>query len=105
MSGALSKAAARELLVSAGITPRGIKLEEAAAYVGLSPSAFEDAVKAGRFPQPLRFGGSDRKAARKVWDKAALDDAMDVLSGRVAKRTPSAGEVRSAMMEAIEQDA
>ena len=54
--------------------PRGLPLEEAAHYVGLSPNTFTEEVKSGRLPKPLRFG------RRRIWDKKALDQALDHLS-------------------------
>ncbi len=54
--------------------PRGLPLEEAAHYVGLSPNTFTEGVKSRRLPEPLRFG------RRRIWDKKALDQALDHLS-------------------------
>lgn len=109
MSGALSKSDAQDRLAAIGLAPRGLPLDLAAAYVGLSPALFEAEVAAGRYPKPTRHGGSDRKAARKVWDVKALDDAMDALSGRVAPsaatQRASAREIRERMMAEIEDDA
>lgn len=58
--------------------PRGLSLEEAAAYVGVSPGTFAAEVEEGRFPKPLRRGP---KGGRLTWDKAAIDRRLDVLSG------------------------
>lgn len=57
------------------IAPRGLSREEAAAYVGLSPSAFADQVAARALPQAIKWG------RRAVWDRRALDVALDRLSG------------------------
>ena len=54
--------------------PRGVPLDEAAHYWGLSPNSFMAEVKAGRAPPPLHFG------RRRIWDKRALDEALDHLS-------------------------
>ncbi len=54
--------------------PRGLSLDEAAHYWGLSPNSFKVEVKAGRAPKPLHFG------RRRIWDKRALDQALDRLS-------------------------
>ena len=54
--------------------PRGLSLDEAAHYWGLSPNSFMAEVKAGRAPEPLRFG------RRRIWDKKVLDQAYDRLS-------------------------
>ena len=48
---------------------------EAASYVCASVSYFDKLVRIGTMPQPLGFPGVKR------WDKAALDLALDTLSG------------------------
>lgn len=65
---------------SAGPTPRhmlaprrGLHREEAAIYVGISVTKFDDLVKDGRMPKPKKID------ARKVWDIRALDLAFDEL--------------------------
>lgn len=52
---------------------RLITRREAAAYVGLSVSSFDDWVKRRRLPGPL-FGG-------RRWDRKAIDQALDRASG------------------------
>ena len=54
--------------------PRGLSLDESADYVGVSPNTFTEEVKNKRLPEPLRFG------RRRIWDKKALDQALDHLS-------------------------
>lgn len=56
--------------------PRGMNVELAAAYVGLSPGTFRSGVEAGMWPEPMRIG------KRTIWDRARLDEAVDKLSGR-----------------------
>ncbi len=63
-------------LARAGIQRRGLRLEEAAAYAGLSPRAFLDEVGAGNMPRPLRL-----KLRRRVWDRLALDRAIEIAQG------------------------
>lgn len=46
---------------------RGLRREEAAIYVGLSPSMFDQMVEAGVLPKPKKFG------AASVWDMRLLD--------------------------------
>jgi excisionase family DNA binding protein len=58
-----------------GVTPRCFSREQAAAYLGISEDLFERLVQGGVLPSPLRFG------SRRVWDRAALDGAVDRLSG------------------------
>jgi predicted DNA-binding transcriptional regulator AlpA len=46
---------------------RGLSRIEAAEYVGISPSKFDELVSDGRMPGPRRID------ARKVWDVRELD--------------------------------
>lgn len=52
---------------------RGLRRAEAAIYVGVSPTKFDELVQNGKFPKPTRL---DRVA---VWDKQQLDLAFDAL--------------------------
>jgi predicted DNA-binding transcriptional regulator AlpA len=54
---------------------RGLSRVEAAMYVGVSPSLFDEMVKDGRMPQPKRIN------TRTVWDKRQLDEAFAALPG------------------------
>jgi predicted DNA-binding transcriptional regulator AlpA len=58
--------------------PEMMLQKDAAEYCGLSIAAFEREVYARRLPAPVRFGGKDH------WRKAAIDAALDVLTGDVA---------------------
>ena len=53
--------------------PRGLRREDAARYVGVSPSKFDEWVKDRRMPQPFRADGC------VLWDRGDLDDAFDEL--------------------------
>jgi len=66
-------AADRRDVLPLSLPPRGISRVEAARYVGVSPTTFDDMVKDGRMPKPKRIG------ARTVWDVRALDIAFDAL--------------------------
>jgi predicted DNA-binding transcriptional regulator AlpA len=55
------------------LPPRGLSRQEAAAYVGISPSLFDMLVKDGRMPAPKRIN------ARTVWDRLQLDAAFATL--------------------------
>ena len=55
------------------IEPRGLHRDEAARYIGISVSKFDELVGDGRMPPPRRIDG------RKVWDRRALDSAFDDL--------------------------
>ncbi len=80
----MTTSASRERLARLGITPRGLSLEEAAAYVGLAPATFLAEVEARVFPPHVGLDAS----RRRIWDRAALDKAFDKLSG-LRQRNPS----------------
>jgi excisionase family DNA binding protein len=52
---------------------RGLSRVEAAMYLGISPSKFDELVRDGRMPAPKRIDG------RKVWDIHNLDVAFEAL--------------------------
>src|SRR5262249_20797191 len=52
---------------------RGLNREEAAAYIGIGATKFDELVAKGRMPQPRRID------ARKVWDVREIDLAFDDL--------------------------
>lgn len=54
---------------------RGLSRVDAALYIGVSPSMFDQLVKQGTMPKPLHLG------ARVVWDIRALDAAFEALRG------------------------
>lgn len=62
--------------------PRGLRREDAARYVGLSPSKFDQLVADGRMPAPRQVDGC------RVWDRTALDAAFDDLPYVGEKRQP-----------------
>jgi predicted DNA-binding transcriptional regulator AlpA len=64
------------------LAPRGLSREQAAAYVGVSPSLFDTLVKDGRMPEPKRIN------ARTVWDRLQLDAAFAALPGSDAPVNP-----------------
>ncbi|MGE3712229.1 MAG: helix-turn-helix transcriptional regulator, partial [Hyphomicrobiaceae bacterium] len=62
----------RDVLPSS-LPPRGLSRIEAAAYVGISPTKFDELVSDGRMPGPKRIDG------RRVWDRLQLDRAFNAL--------------------------
>src|SRR5262252_2990104 len=50
------------------LPPRGLSRSEAAAYLGISASLFDELVKDGRMPPPKRIN------SRTVWDRKRLDE-------------------------------
>ena len=55
--------------------PRGMSREEAARYIGVSPSKFDQLIKDRRMPRCKRIDG------RTIWDRLALDAAFSDLPG------------------------
>lgn len=55
------------------IPRRGLSREEAAMYIGVGATKFDEMLADGRMPPPRRIDG------RKVWDVRALDLAFDAL--------------------------
>ena len=53
--------------------PRGMNRVEAARYIGVSPTKFDELVNSGAMPQPKRVG------TRKIYDRSDLDRAFDLL--------------------------
>jgi predicted DNA-binding transcriptional regulator AlpA len=52
---------------------RGLRRPEAAMYIGVSPSLFDQLVKEGAMPQPVKIRSCTR------WDIRDLDEAFDAL--------------------------
>ncbi len=55
------------------LLPRGLRRTDAARYVGISASTFDEWVKREVLPRPKRQGGV------VLWDRLALDSSMDAL--------------------------
>ncbi|MER8523735.1 MULTISPECIES: hypothetical protein [unclassified Mesorhizobium] len=53
--------------------PRGLSREEAARYVGVGSTLFDDMVADGRMPRPKHVN------SRAIWDRVALDIAFSAL--------------------------
>lgn len=53
--------------------PRGLSREEAARYIGVSASKFDQMIADRLMPKPKRLGG------RVVWDRISLDMAFTAL--------------------------
>lgn len=60
--------------------PRGMSREEAARYVGIGTTKFDELVKDGRMPKPKRVDG------RTVWDRIALEGAFNDLPDEGSNR-------------------
>jgi predicted DNA-binding transcriptional regulator AlpA len=59
------------------LPPRGLSRHEAAAYIGVSPSLFDEMVKDGRMPAPKHVN------SRVIWDRYRLDVAFEALPDTV----------------------
>lgn len=57
------------------LPPRGLSREQAAQYVGVGVSKFDQMVGDGRLPKPIEVD------ARRIWDRRALDRSFDALGG------------------------
>lgn len=55
------------------LPPRGLSRAEAAAYIGVGPTLFDEMVRDGRMPAAKRIN------SRLVWDRNKLDSAFDAL--------------------------
>ena len=64
------------------IPRRGLSREEAAMYLGISASKFDELVRDGRMPRPKRID------TRKIWDVRDLDVAFDAHRGRNRRWPP-----------------
>ncbi|MBN8967246.1 MAG: XRE family transcriptional regulator [Rhizobiales bacterium] len=56
-----------------GMVPRGLRRVDAAAYICVSPSLFDEMVKDGRMPGPRMIN------TRTVWDRLELDESFEAL--------------------------
>lgn len=64
---------ARRNITPLPFPPRGLSRVEAAQYIGVSPTLFDQMVADGRMPKPKRIN------ARVVWDRSQLDAAFSAL--------------------------
>lgn len=57
------------------LAPRGLSRVQAAEYIGVGASKFDEMVADGRMPGPKRVDG------RTIWDRMQLDAAFTALDG------------------------
>lgn len=67
--------ASRDTILPISLPPRGLSRVQAAAYIGVSPTLFDEMVKDGRMPEAKKIN------SRTVWDRIALDAAFSALPG------------------------
>jgi predicted DNA-binding transcriptional regulator AlpA len=66
--------AERGNILPTSLPPRGLSRVQAAAYVGVSATLFDELVDDGRMPQPIRIN------SRVLWNRLQLDEAFAALS-------------------------
>lgn len=59
------------------LAPIGLNRVQAAAYVGVSPTKFDEMVSDGRMPRPKRVDG------RTIWDRESVYEAFKALPDEV----------------------
>jgi predicted DNA-binding transcriptional regulator AlpA len=64
------------------IPPRGLSRLQAAEYIGVGSTKFDEMVNDGRMPKPKRIDG------RAVWDRVLLDEAFEALQDMEAATAP-----------------
>ena len=60
-------------LLPPSLPPRGLSRLQAAEYIGVGATKFDEMVADGRMPRPKRID------SRTVWDRAQLDEAFTAL--------------------------
>ena len=70
----MAKETVRDAIAS--FWPRGLSREQAATYIGVGTSKFDEMVRDGRMPKPKTID------CRVVWDRCRLDAAFDDLPER-----------------------
>jgi hypothetical protein len=60
------------------LAPRGLNRQEAAAYVGVGVTLFDEMVNDGRMPKPIEVN------SRGLWDRQKLDSHFDALADKAA---------------------
>lgn len=74
----------RRHVLPPSLAPRGLSRVEAAAYIGISPTLFDELVQDGRMPKPKLVN------TRNVWDRARLDAAFEDLPDKDGRDNPYA---------------
>lgn len=72
----------RESILPISLAPRGLSRVYAAAYIGVSPSKFDEMVADKRMPRPIRIDG------RRVWDRVKIDEAFAALGDEGEGKKP-----------------
>ncbi|TCR69725.1 hypothetical protein [Bosea sp. BK604] len=83
-----SRRARRAEVLPASLPPRGLDRLQAAAYICVSATKFDQMVEDGRMPKPKQID------ARVVWDVRKLDLAFDALPEQDAAESEGADAER-----------
>jgi hypothetical protein len=67
-------APARISLLPPSLPPRGLSRLQAAEYIGVGGTKFDEMVADGRMPAPVKID------TRTIWDRSKLDEAFAALS-------------------------
>ena len=62
------------------LAPRGLSRVQAAEYIGVGVTKFDEMVDDGRMPRPKRIDG------RNVWDRIKLDEAFAALEDEAGQK-------------------
>jgi hypothetical protein len=77
------------------LPPRGLSRLQAAEYIGVGVTKFDEMVADGRMPKPKRIDGPTRDAPRRtgrvIWDRVQLDEAFSLLDQDPEVETASGG--------------
>jgi len=73
----------RRSALPSSLPPRGLSRAEAAEYIGVSATKFDQMVADGRMPKPKRIDG------RVVWDRLQLDIAFAALPNEGSEVEPT----------------
>ncbi len=65
--------AEKHAVLPPSLAPRGLSRVQAAVYIGVGATKFDEMVADGRMPKPKRIDG------RTIWDRPQLDAAFEAL--------------------------
>jgi len=88
-------AAERRLSMIRPLARRGLSRIEAAMYIGVGVTKFDEMVTSGSMPKPKRIDG------RRVWDIIALDMAFDALPEESATRDDTWNDIDGSQAAAV----
>lgn len=86
---------ARRAEIAGNRWPRGLRREDAAAYLGISPSKFDGCLSRGLIPGPKMLDGV------KVWDRVRLDQAFESLPDEAQEQTDSWAHLNGGVKVAV----